>query len=87
MTDVISMSVATVKSVAYSFISFRFAPGIGEEERAMSKTDTGVQITRRELISSMKSPRLGRTTATLVMTSGWSTNELISWLVTVNIWL
>jgi hypothetical protein len=37
-----------------------------------------VQITRRELISSINSPFLGFTTATFVITSGWSTKELIS---------
>lgn len=46
----------------------------------MRRTETGVHKTMTEDISSTKTLGFGLTTATCVMTSGWSTKELISWL-------
>lgn len=84
MTEVISISVGMEMSVAYNLISFRvrlFGPGTLVEETPSSKTDNGVHITSSEEISSMNTPGLGFTSATWVMTSGWSTNELNSCLL------
>lgn len=74
-------------SVAYSLISLRvrlFGPGILLEETPRRRTESGVQITSKEEISSMKTPGFGLTRATWVMTSGWSTKELSSWLESAN---
>ena len=49
-------------------------------ERPMRRTETGVHRTMTEDISSTNTLGFGLTTATWVMTSGWSTKELMSWL-------
>lgn len=79
----ISTSTGIDMSVAYSLISMRvwlFGPGAGCVETPIRRTVTGVHITSRDVISSMKTPLFGFTRATCVITSGWSTKELSSWL-------
>lgn len=88
-TDAISTSVETDMSVAYILISLcgrLFGPTVEATDKPTRRMDTGVHITMTEVISSTNTPGLGFTTATLVMTSGWSTNELMSclWCVRQN---
>lgn len=68
MTEVISIpSVGTDMSVAYSLISLRgrlSGPEMIADETPSRRTETGVQMTRREVISSMKTLGLGFTSAT-----------------------
>ena len=67
ITADISTSQAMDMSVAYNLISVRvwlFGPGTGCVETPRRRTVTGVHITRREVISSMKTPGLGFTNAT-----------------------
>lgn len=81
--DISTLSVEMVISVAYNFISLwtrLLGPGTEVDEIPMRRTEIGVQITRRCVISSTKTPGLGLTTATCEMTSGWSAYELISCL-------
>jgi len=80
-TEVISMSVETVMSVAYILISLRgelLGPRTVDIDNPIKRTDTGVQMTMTDVISSTKTPTFGFTTATWVMTSGWSIKELMS---------
>jgi hypothetical protein len=80
-TEVISMSVETVMSVAYILISLRgelLGPRTVDIDSPIKRTDTGVQMTMTDVISSTKTPTFGFTTATWVMTSGWSIKELMS---------
>lgn len=62
--EVISTSVDTDRSVAYILMSLRLLWGMGETERPMRRTETGVHNAMREDISSTNTAGFGVTTAT-----------------------